>query len=123
MSFQWQITPEKAWPPFVQAQADGFEADVVALAEAMAESITQAMKDDAPWTDRTGDARAALFAALIHEAHKMVGILLSHGSLIDYSVYLEYDHAGRFAILAPTVDRFAPRFVAGVEKIVRKWFR
>lgn len=123
MSFSWQVTPEAAWPPFVQAQIDGLETDLVAFAEALGESIEAHMKDSAPWTNRTWNARRSLFTALIHEARQTVGILLSHGSLIEYSVFLEYAHAGRFAILAPTVDVFAPRFFAGVQKIVRKWFR
>jgi hypothetical protein len=96
---------------------------LVAFAEALAESIEAHMKDTAPWQNRTGNARRSLFTALIHEARQTVGILLSHGSLIDYSVFLEFAHAGQFAILAPTVDVFAPRFFAGVQKIVAARFR
>lgn len=122
MTFHWQIRPEDAWPPFVQAQVDALEADLVQLAESMTEEITPFMQREARWTDRTGDARAALFSALIHEARRTVGILISHGSLIDYSVFLEYAHAGRFEILSTTLDQFGPKFFQGVREIVRRRF-
>lgn len=122
MTLTWHIRPEAAWPRFVQAQVDALEADLVALANEMLDEVVADMKMQAPWTDRTGDARAALFTALIHEARRTVGILISHGSLIDYSVFLEYAHAGRFAILAPTVDRWGPVLFRRAQEIVRKRF-
>lgn len=122
MSFSWQITPEAAWPPFVQAQVDAFEADLVAFAESMTGEITAWMQANHRWENRTGDAERGLFSALLRETHQMVGILMSHGSLIEYAVYLEWSHAGRWGVLADTVDNFAPVFFNGVRDIVRRRF-
>lgn len=122
MIWNWQITPSQAWPPFVQAQVDALEADLVALVEEMLPAITAFMQREARWTDRTGDARSSLFSALIHEARRTVGILVSHGSLIDYGIWLELAHAGRFAIIAPTVDEWGPVFFDRVQELVRRRF-
>ena len=123
MTFRWQIRPEDAWPRFTQTQVDALENDLVAFVEGMLDEVASDMKTQAPWTDRTGNARASLFTALIHEARRTVGILLSHGSVIDYSTFLEYGFSGRFAILAPSVDRWGPKLLAGAQKILRERFR
>lgn len=120
MGFTWVVTPEAAWPPLVQAQIDAIERDIVAFAESLTEQITAHMKREAPWQDRTGQARASLYSAVLYEARRSVTILLSHGTLIEYSGVLELGFAGRFAIIAPSADHFWPIFLRGVQAIVRK---
>lgn len=120
MSFSWQVTPEQAFVPLVSLYADQIEREIVELCERMADEITEYMKDNAPWTDRTGAARASLFTLVEHEARQMVSILVSHGSLIPYGVYLELNYGGRFAIIAPTIDWFGPRLFHEVQAIVQR---
>ena len=120
MSFSWQITPEAAFVPLYAQYAAELEQEIVALAQRITDEITAYMQSNAPWTDRTGDARASLFSVVQHEAKQMVTILLSHGSLIEYDIYLELAHQGRFAIIAPSVDVWGPRVFQEVRAIVQR---
>jgi hypothetical protein len=120
MSFQWQITPEQAFMPLYAQYAEELEAEIVALCERLADEITEYMKENAPWQDRTGEARASLYTLVEHEARQMVSILLSHGSLIPYGVYLELSYGGQYAIIAPTIDWYGPRLFHEVQAIVER---
>ena len=120
MSFNWTVTPEAAWVPLYAQRAEQIEVEIVALANQLTDDITDYMKQNAPWTDRTGDARANLYSVVQHAARQTVTILLSHGSLIPYGVYLEVLHAGCFAIIAPSVDVWGPQMLQGVRAILRR---
>ena len=120
MSFSWQVTPEQAFVPLYAQYAQELEREIVQLAERMADEIVEYMKSEAPWQDRTGEARANLFTLVQHEAGQMVSILLSHGSLIPYGVYLELGYGGRFAIIAPSIDWFGPRLFHEVQAILQR---
>lgn len=120
MSFSWTITPEQAFLPLYAQYAETLEREIVALAERMTDEITEWMKANASWTDRTGEARDSLFSVVQHEARQMVSILISHGSLIPYGVYLELSHGGRFAIIAPAIDQFGPRMFHEVQAILQR---
>lgn len=65
-------------------------------------------KDHAAWTDRTGNARQALFATVEPKrvaqslAQDTVTLYLSHG--MEYGIYLETRWRGRYAIIWPTIQ-------------------
>lgn len=75
------------------------------------------MKDNAPWKDRTGTARQKLHASLIVSDKKMT-IQLGHG--VEYGVYLEYAHGGKYAILRPTADLYKDRIVNEIKALFRR---
>lgn len=86
----------------------------VRLAKALQRFAAQAqdeMKTGAPWTDRTGAARASLTARANISATEGV-ITLSHG--VDYGIWLEVANQGRYAIVGPTVASFGPKVMAGL---------
>lgn len=59
-------------------------------------------KVNAPWTDRTGAARAGLNSSTTHGggSHKIV---FAHG--VHYGIWLEVKNSGRYEIIMPTVNR------------------
>lgn len=61
-------------------------------------------KVNAPWTDRTGNARAGLHAAVNFgpEQNFFAELILAHS--VYYGIYLETRFSGKFAILMPTVN-------------------
>lgn len=75
-------------------------AKVAVLIDRQADVGTRYMKQHARWTDRTGNARATLKVDPVHEelTHK----LILHGGM-PYQIFLELLHAGRYAIIGPTV--------------------
>lgn len=77
------------------------------------------MKANAPWQDRTGDARSELQGNIQFnsdsEAASVIRIFLGHG--VDYGIHLELGMGGRFQIIKPGIDRLAAKLP---ESVVRE---
>lgn len=68
------------------------------------------MKQNAPWQDRTGNARQSLHAEF-EDFNKspnqsLASIVLSYGAAITYAPYLEYGWQGRYSIIQPTLAAY-----------------
>jgi hypothetical protein len=81
------------------------------MTEAEAEAY---MKSNAPWTDQTGNARNGLKAQTI-VGPNVVAILLYHQ--VPYGIYLELRWSGRYAIIVPTIEMFAPIFAKRIGEL------
>lgn len=84
-----------------------------ALEEQVLETAIQALdyaRVNAPWQDRTGDARAELDTDVSWEGDEIVWTMY-HG--VDYGQWLETIKNGEFAIIMPTLEQFAPQVCAG----------
>lgn len=75
---------------------------------AMAQEILDYAKSNAPWGDRTGDARHLLDVDVSQEGESVI-IQLYHQ--VDYGLWLEVIQNGRFAIIMPTLERFAGKVI------------
>jgi hypothetical protein len=84
----------------------GLDDEVESVLGGLAEEIQQAAQDNAPWADRTGDARAGLSAEVVHDGHDFT-IELSHS--VDYGQWLETIQSGRFAIIMPTLEQYSQK--------------
>jgi hypothetical protein len=75
-------------------------------------------KKNAPWTDRTTNARNGLKAASGKEqdVHFMV---LAHQ--VSYGIFLETMQAGKFSIIMPTINEFGPRVMRTLQKILDRF--
>lgn len=73
------------------------------------------MRDNAPWTDRTGQARQRLTATASKVA-KGYQITLAQG--VDYGVFLELAHEKRFAIIQPTINTKGPEVMSGFKNLL-----
>jgi len=73
-------------------------------AEDIAPDIRDYARQNAPWTDQTGDARAGLDTEVDDEGDEIV-ITLFHS--VEYGIWLETIQSGRFAIIMPTLEAFA----------------
>lgn len=93
------------------------QAAVVRLAEYWAAILERAAKDDAPWTDRTANARQGLHTFVQELANDTVILYLAHG--VDYGVYLETKYAGRYAIIWPTIFNHLPQITRMLQSIIR----
>lgn len=73
------------------------------------------MKIAAPWTDRTGNARAGLFAKAGHERGQRHWIDLGHR--VAYGIWLEIRWGGRYAIVFPTLLTYGPKIMQTLNKL------
>lgn len=88
-----------------------------AIAQYNAPRVESYMKDNAPWTDRTGNARNGL-AARPYRDNNEVGIVLFHQ--VPYGIYLETRFDGRYAIIQPTIDTLGPQIMAQYNRILER---
>jgi hypothetical protein len=72
-------------------------------------------RQNAPWTDRTSNARNGLFTTVQHDAKTFV-LTLSHG--VPYGIWLEVRFSGRFAIIRPTIDAKGPEVFATAKRLI-----
>lgn len=78
--------------------------------------VEASMKHNAPWTDRTTNARSGLAARAAKLGRSSFAIILSHA--VNYGIYLETMQGGRFAIIEPTIKLFAPKVIKTLTKIL-----
>lgn len=86
------------------------------VAEARAETE---MRTNAPWRDRTGNARAGLMATHNKEPMQYHELVLYHS--MPYGIWLEVRWSGRYAIIGPTMFRLgqelAQDVAAGINRV------
>ena len=65
-------------------------------------------KQNAPWSDQTGMARAGLNASVSVEGGEVV-LTLAHS--VDYGIWLETIQDGAYAIIMPTLEALGPQIL------------
>lgn len=120
MTISWNIDPGEYLERLTRQRGDAIEHDIVNLVDHLSDQATAFMRQEARWTDRTGAARAGLYADIERVVRESVTLLMSYGPAIEYAYWLEWAHQGRFEILSTTSDNFAPLLFRGVQEIVRR---
>lgn len=87
---------------------------MVAAAGLTATRGEQYMKENAPWTDRTGAARNGLGANVVVETNKVAVVLYQS---VPYGGFLELRWDGKYAIIEPTMAAVGPFFVETIGKL------
>ncbi len=90
----------------VEAYGDKVHVAVRAVADYVAQKLQDEARLNAPWTDRTGNARSGLYALVEETAEHLVSIYLSH--TMDYGKWLELAHSQRYQIIMPTIEANVP---------------
>lgn len=117
-SFEW-IIPPSALALAIQRYGDQVVEAVQEIARYVAVQAESDMKLNAKWTDRTGNARAGLFAFSQMAAGDVVEIFLSHGTAVNYGRWLELGHGMRYAIIVPTLQKIVPELEEKLKTIFR----
>jgi hypothetical protein len=108
MGFRWVKAPSHELAPNIKRYGDRGRVAVRAVAAYMAQKMQGEMHDNAPWEDRTGNARSGLFCAVEEASGDLVRIYLSHGHTIEYGQWLELAHGKRYAVIMPTMEANLP---------------
>lgn len=89
-------------------------AAVVALAGNWAGQLEGRAKTNAPWQDRTANARNGLFGSTEIRGNE-VFIRLGHS--MEYGVFLELARDGKHAVLKPTIDAATPEIFKSYKRL------
>jgi len=123
---------EDTLTPGLDSFPERLENAVGAVMEYFEGQVQDYARDNAPWTDQTGNARGGLFAQYVRpggaggrdakgrftkKTRKHV-IVLYH--TMDYGVFLETRWDGRFAIIEPTVQHQGAQLMRAVGSILER---
>lgn len=89
--------------------ADRTTDDIDRTMHEIAQEMVAYAQANHPWQNRTGDAEAGLQTQVIRQGPTNWTILLGHGPDIKYGLWLEVRWGGKYAIILPTLQYFAPR--------------
>ncbi len=112
----WSIPLEKEVIPMVKELPQDLQAYLYEVLDDTTDEITAWMKQNAPWEDRTKNARNSLRAEVEAAMQHIVRLKMGYGEEITYSQYLESMQGGRFSILTPTLDYWWPVIVQRVQQ-------
>ncbi|MCC6454201.1 MAG: hypothetical protein IT328_04610 [Caldilineaceae bacterium] len=124
--FTWTDPPSALFPAGMEVYVTKIHVGVKAIAEKWAPEIENWMRANAPWTDRTANARQSLWSDVNEVVGVMVEIIMAHG--VEYGTYLEgwdprhsrwMQNAGTWAVVEPALDHFAPLIWADVVAMMR----
>jgi hypothetical protein len=74
-------------------------------------------RQNAPWTDRTANARNGLFTTVRKDG--ATGYVMTLGHSVPYGIWLEVRFSGRFAIIRPTIAHEAPEVFETFRQLVK----
>lgn len=80
------------------------------------EPIAEArLKERAPWTDRTGNARNGLAARAVF-GDDVDSLVLFHQ--VPYGIYLETKNSGKYAVIMPVVNEISKEIMGTLRKMM-----
>jgi hypothetical protein len=115
MRLVWHVPPS-ALARGIGDYAERMLAAVFDLAQYFAARIEAFAKQNAPWTDQTGNARQGLTARAFRDA-AAVTIVLFHA--MAYGVFLEVKNAGRYSIILRTLETHYSPYMQAIGRLLR----
>lgn len=103
MTIKWTVSPNVITKN-IRVYGETTMKNIHKVADEIAVDGKAHMKNAAPWTDRTGDARRTL-STDVEKSPKQTVINFRHG--VEYGIWLEVKNGGRYAIVRPAVMQFA----------------
>lgn len=113
-SVNWNGT-DRAMAERVATYAKRLLDAVYQLAARWAIRIADDARRGAPWTNRTGAARASLFGRVVRLATGAM-IIVGHG--VHYGIYLERRWGGKWAAVMPALQRAYAPVMASLARLV-----
>ena len=101
----------KAFPEFLATKLGIFF-------EMQSAKVQDHLRDSAPWTDRTGNARQGLFATSRRDGSGWV-IVCYH--TVPYGIWLEVAHAGQYAVIVPSIQSEGRRIMQDLNRFLSRF--
>lgn len=113
--FEWIVAPEDAFAELFDHLTQEVRRAVSIVLDRRKVEIQAWMQENAPWDDRTGNARQTLWTEF-HAAFESMSITFGHG--VEYGWWLEMANAGRYSIIMPALDHWKPIIMADIKAIM-----
>jgi len=115
--FRWERPPEEVFGELGEYFHLAVQDIALVVAKKFAPEIESWMMQNAPWRDRSGIARKSLYTEVNQVSRSAVELILSHG--VDYGVFLELSHAGKWGIIDRALDVWAPILWKAIQDLIR----
>lgn len=115
-----RVTWDDALSPRLRVANERLDLGVKAAVEYHATIAEAHMRTNAPWTDRTTNARNGLMATAVHSPFRHA-IVLYHS--VPYGIWLEIRNQGRYAIIMPTVHEQGQALMTTLRDLLRSMVR
>ena len=113
-AFTWDPSQLEARLKTFDAKVERAIAGAVTMHASRAQSYA---RQNAPWTDRTSNARNGLFAKA-EKRGRSYRITIGHS--VPYGVWLEVRFSGRYAIIRPTIDHEGPAVMRTITGLLNR---
>lgn len=94
------------------------QAGLLIITKQVAIKMENWAKTNAPWTDRTTNARRGLFADADWENVTKLVVSMSH--TVDYGPMLELAYERKYAILERAIEQYKDEFIEQWSKIIKE---
>lgn len=119
VGIRWVVPPETL-AAAIEKYGDRVITAVTAVAGRVAAEMANSAKSNAPWTDRTANARTGIFGTAERDTTaQVVTLFLSHSPVIDYGIWLELANGGNYAIIMRTIESHLPGLRNDLEALFR----
>jgi hypothetical protein len=115
MTFRWE-QPPTVWLAGTEAYIRAVWNAIYAACQKRAPEIQNWMRSNAPWTDRTGNARQGLNTQ-VEGSQDEIALFFAHG--VFYGIFLELRNSGRYAVVNPALDHWGPIIWQDVLAVMR----
>lgn len=97
--------------PKLAGMKDTLDRALTIFMEYQSPKVQDYMRTNAPWTDRTGNARGGLFARAVEHS-----IVCYH--TVPYGIWLEVAHDGNYRIIEPTIQVEGKRIMGDIDQLM-----
>lgn len=118
MAFRWETKPTDVFPQAYENYTKTIMTTGRRVANDRAKEAAAWMKQNAPWEDQTGRARAGLAVDVLDLPGVIAELVFHHDPDLEYPIFLETKFGGRDAIIAPAVDYWGARLMKDMQGIV-----
>ena len=119
---RWVVPPETL-ATAIEKYGERVIDAVTAVAGRVAAEMQNSAKANAPWTDRTANARTGLFGVAERgqdaTGAQVVTIFLSHAVDINYGIWLELANGSSYAVIMRTIESHLPGLKADLDALLR----
>lgn len=99
----------------VDVFSDRLERGIIGVFERQKHVAVAWMRENAPWTDRTGNARSGLSTVGRYKAGVSYTLVLF--GRMPYNIWLEVRHQGKYSVIIPAIVDQGPKLMKTLNKL------
>jgi hypothetical protein len=117
------VVVEDTLSPGVKKFGERLNKGIKTLMQYQTPKVQDYARSNAPWRDRTSNARNGLFAKYTSDV-SIGGVSTTHRIVlyhtVPYGIWLEVRWSGKYAIIVPTIQEYGAKVMSALSKLLSK---